>query len=540
MVEITKKNYKKILRELDLSKFPSLDDFLKNIRQKLRDKTPLSVAEELMSFPKLKKYFEDYRKELNKYHVSQLNFEQFSHRPPRDFQEEGVKFLLLNDRCILADDMGVGKSIQSVLAALLLPEDYKILVVTMRSLKYNIEEEIKPYSNSYKVIEKTWESGYKFTIVHYEALKKFKKEILLENYNCVIADEAHCLKNAKIGRSKNFSEVIKTTQKVWLLTGTPINNRPIDFYNLLKIIHHPLSKNWVAYVERYCDGGKDHWGAWNTKGASNLDELYNKTKNAIMRRLKKDVVKDLPNKDRSPIYLHLDSKKEYDNVINAYREMKLSELDDSVKEFMNEEDFDIATMTKFILWRQFCALKKIEDGSLAELIETQIEAGNKIVVFTNFTKVVDAVVNRFGDECCFIDGRIKDSKERLEIVKRFNESSSLKVLICNLKVGSVGLNIPSANVAIINDMDWVPANMLQAEDRLWRIGQKNEVSIFYPIYKGTVEEIVFNVVNVKMRNISAAIEGKSEEYFKNEKDLFEADVVDKRRSILDEIFSQMN
>lgn len=538
-MEITKRNFKKTLKELDLSQFPSLDDFLKNIRSKLLAKTPLTVSEELMAFPKLKKYFEDYRKELNRYHVNQLDLAQFSHRPPRDFQETGIKFLLLNDRCILADDMGVGKSIQSVLAALLLPEDYKILVVTMRSLKYNIEEEIKPYSNSYKVIEKKWESGYKFTIVHYEALKKYKKEILAEKYNCVIADEAHCLKNAKIGRTKNFLEVIKTTEKVWLLTGTPINNRPADFYNLLKIIHHPLSKNWVTYVERYCDG-KKVFGCWDIKGASNLEELHTKTQGSILRRLKKDVVKDLPNKDRMPVYLHLDNKKEYDNVINAYREMKLSEMDEDLQQFMSDEDFDIATMTKFILWRQYCALKKTEDGSLVELVDTQIDAGNKIVVFTNFTKVVDTIYEKFGPKIsCFIDGRIKDAKERLEIVKNFNESPELKVLVCNLKVGSVGLNITGANVAIINDMDWVPSTMLQAEDRLWRIGQKSEVTILYPVYKDTVEDIVFNVVNAKMRNISVAIEGKKEEYFKNGKELIEEDVVDTRLSLLQEIFLQL-
>jgi SNF2 family DNA or RNA helicase len=181
-VDITKKNYKKILRELDLSQYPSLDEFLKRIRAKLISKESLTVAEELMSFPKLKTYFENYRKEVNKHYINQLSFDKFSHRPPKSYQETGVKFLLLNDRAILADDMGLGKSIQSVLAAMMLPEDYKILFVTTRSLKYNIEEEIKPYCDSYKVIEKKWEEGYKFTIVHYEALKngrlKFLKRII--------------------------------------------------------------------------------------------------------------------------------------------------------------------------------------------------------------------------------------------------------------------------------------------------------------------------------------------------------------------------
>jgi SWI/SNF-related matrix-associated actin-dependent regulator 1 of chromatin subfamily A len=536
-MEITKRNCKKLLRELDLAEYPSLDEYLIKVRNKLLNKESLSVAEELMTYPKFKNYFENYRREANRYYVSSLNFDKFSHRPPRPFQEEGIKFLLLNDRVILADDMGLGKSIQSILAALMLPEDYKILIVTMKSLKYNIEEEIKPYTDSYKVIEKTWETGYKFTIVHYEALKKWKKEILKEKFQCIIADESHLLKNSKVGRSKNFNEIIKDTEKVWLLTGTPMTNRPIDYYNLLKMIKHPVTKNWVTYIERYCDG-KKIFGHWDIKGASNLDELYNKTKASVMRRLKKDVLDDLPNKERTPVFLHLESLKEYNKVIETYREAKLSELE-GFSEYFNEEDFDIAEMTKFILWRQYCAMKKIEDGSLVELIDTQIEADKKIVVFTNFTKVVDTVYEKFGHDICrFIDGRISDAKERLNIVKNFNEDPSLKVLICNLKVGSVGLNIQSANVAIINDMDWVPSTMLQAEDRLWRIGQLQEVTILYPVYKGTVEEVVFNVVNSKMKNISVAIEGKKESYFISEEDITE-DIVATRKSILSEIFSQL-
>lgn len=188
-MEINKRNFKKILTNIKLSEFPSLDDYLRNVKAKLVSKTPLSVAENLMAFPKLKKYFEDIDKEQNRHYVNTISLEKFSHRPPLPFQVDGIKFLLLNNKCILADDTGVGKSIQAVLAALLLPEDNKILVITMKTLKYNFEEEIKFYNNSYKVIEKEWESGFKFTIVHYDSLKKWKKDILKEKFNCVIVDE---------------------------------------------------------------------------------------------------------------------------------------------------------------------------------------------------------------------------------------------------------------------------------------------------------------------------------------------------------------
>lgn len=542
-MRINKKNYKKKLRELDLSCYPSLPDFLLNVRTKLLKKEALSVSEELMSFPRFKKYINDTRETLNNLLVNTLDLDKFSHRPPKPYQLDGIKFLLRNDRCILADDMGVGKSIQAVLAALSLPHDYKILVVTLKTLKYNFEDEIEPYCDSYKVIEDKWEKGYKFTIVHYESLKKWLPNILKENFDCVIIDEAHQIKNPKIGRTKNIISIIKEVERVWLLTGTPMTSRPIDYYNLLKIINHDIASNWKFFVEKYCDATRDEYGAWETNGASNLSELHLKTKDKILRRLKTDVIKDLPNKERYSLKLKLKDKKKYENVINNYSSQKLNKLINENEEFdiFSEENYDVNEMTKYLLFRQFCALEKINDGSLFELIQSNIDEGNKIVVFTNFTAVVDEIKLKLNDVCVTLDGRIKDAKDRLSIVKEFNNNDTQKVLVCNLMVGSTGLNITSANVIIINDMYWVPGVMLQAEDRAWRIGQTREVSVIYPIYKGTVEEIVYEIINNKMKNITTVIDGEEKHYFKDGETNNEkvSAKVENKDSILAEIFAQM-
>lgn len=541
--DVTKKNYQKLLRELEPSEFPSVfqDQYIKDVREKLLKKQPLLFTEEQIAFHRFKKYVDEYRQQVNRYYVQRTDFSKFSHRPPLLFQEDGIKFLLSNDRCILADDTGLGKSVETILAALCLQEDYKILLVTMKTLKYNFQKEISYYSDSYKVIEKKWETGYKFTIVHYDSLKKWLKDIEKEKFDCVIADEAHCLISTKTKRSQNFEELSrhKSIKKLWLLTGTPITNRPLNYFNLLKLIKHPLSKNWVKFVENYCAGYKDYFGKWITDGSSNEQELHDKTKSVVLRRLKKDHVKELPNKDRQPIFLQMGNWKGYHQTINDYENKKEKELYDSFGGSMPEllEEGKISTpMTKLILWRQFCALEKIRDGSLVELITNQIDQGNKVVVFTNFTSVVDAVYNHFGESICqMIDGRISDPLKRLQIVEEFNINPFLKCLVLNMQVGSVGLNIQSANVAIINDMYWVPGIMLQAEDRLWRIGQEREVTILYPIYEGTVEVIVFNVIDAKMKIISSIVEGKEESYFGTP----ETDKENSRKSILSDIFAQL-
>lgn len=542
--EVTKKNYQKILRDISPSEFPSVfqDQYLVDIREKILKKEKLLFSEEQISYHRLKKYIEDYKNQINRYYVQKMNFSKFSHRPPLLFQEDGIKFLLSNDRCILADDTGLGKSISATLAALCLQEDFKILLVTMKTLKYNFEREIAFYCDSYKVIEDKWESEYKFTIIHYDSTKKWLKDIEKEKFDCVIADECHVLINPKTKRTQNFAKILenKSVKKLWLLTGTPITNRPFDYFNLLKLIKHPLAKNWQTFVKQYCDGYQNYFGQWITDGSSNEMELHEKTKDVILRRLKKDNIKDLPNKDRQPIFLKMTNWKGYNKMIDDYKDRKKEELFEafggSMPELIQENDINSMSMTKLILWRQFCALEKIRDGSLIELITTQIEQGNKIIVFTNFTSVIDAVFNHFGkDVSRFVDGRMGDAKKRLEFVEEFNNNNSLRLLILNLQV-AVGLNIQSANIGIINDMYWVPGIMLQAEDRMWRIGQTRDVTILYPIYDKTVETILYDTINKKMKIISTIVEGKKESFFTSD----EIEKEKSNKSILKEIFDQLD
>lgn len=550
--EINKKNFKKLLRELDLSSFPSIktDNYLFNIKIKLEDKIHLSIAEELLCFPRFKKYLEGLRKEENKYYIDNINFDKFSHRPPKPYQKEGVIWLLERDRCILADDTGLGKTLEVILASLCLQEYFKVLIITKKMLKYNFEKELSFYSDSCKVIEDKWETGYKFTIINYEALKKFKSQIIEERFQIIIVDECHRLINTKAKTFINFKNIISDNEnaikKIWLLTGTPVNNRPSDLYSLLSIIKHPIATNWQKYVERYCDGWKDENDRWNIKGASNLEELHLKTKDSILRRLKKDYLPDLPNKYRQPIWLHLENRKGYDSVVRKYKEKKLEEFNEfpTIANLLSAKLFTPAEITKIILERQFCALEKIKDGSLINLLKESIEEGNKIVLFTNFTEVIDSVYNYFTSGISrFIDGRIKDAKKRFSIIEEFNNDDSLKLLILNMVVGNAGSNIQSANIVLVNDLNWVPGAMIQAEDRTWRLGQLKDVLVKYLIYRNTIEEVLFNTVNEKTKNISTTVEGEQEIFFLNENKKKENNLEqtdeERRQLLLNEIFSKL-
>lgn len=541
---VNRRNWRKILRELDESKFPSLTDYLRGIKQKLENKEALLFSEESLGYASLVKYFQRFNEEINEMYASSVNWDRFSEFPPFEHQKPAVDFLLKISGAILADDMGLGKSMSSIYASLFMDDFQRILIVTIKSLKYNFAKEINRITDDVAIIDNKWIDEGKFVIVHYEQLKKYEQEIKDSGFNIIIMDEVHKIRNPKAGRTKAAVSIINYLRplKLWFLTGTPLDNRPYDYYYLLKMIGHPIAKDWRRFVERYCDGHVNQWGQWEISGASNLTELHKLTQDVILRRLKTDLDIDLPGKTRKPIFLKLSNKKGYDKVIEKYREEKFEKLKEEVGYKGKMENVDVQKMTQLILWRQFCALEKVNDGSLIDLIDAKLEEDdtNKIIVFTNFTAVVDAVKEKYGDICFAIDGRIKDPKDRLRIIDEFNDSKTVRVIVLNMKVGGTGLNIQGANKVIVNDMDWVPSTMLQAEDRAWRIGQLRDVEVIYPIYDDTVEVMLYKLVEEKMRIITSVVDGQQKEYFKDTDDIFEKDdEKSERDSILKDIFAQM-
>jgi len=534
--EIDGRNYKKVLRELDISKYPSLPDYLKDIHLKLRRKQELTVSEEVLTKSKLITYFKDLKFEYNKFYFDKFDWNTVDHRKPKPFQLDGIKFLTLNDRCILADDMGLGKSLQTVIATKVQPEEFNILIITLKSLKKNFANEIKFFDERISIIDKKWEPN-KYTIIHYDNIKKFQKEILECRFEILILDEAHKLKSNKSKRAEKFFDILNETkkdlQKVWLLTGTPIANRPIEYFNLLRIIKHPLSKNWQEYVVKYCNGFQDAiYNRWVVNGASNLLDLHNQTKSSVLRRLKKDVLKDLPDKMRVPLYLELENKKGYRKALKDFADKKY--------QLEGIKDTELNEMTKIAVWRQFCALEKLNDGSLVELIENEIDKGNKIIVFTNFTKVVDEIYKIFGSKICrTLDGRTKD---RQEVVDEFNANENLKVFVINIKIGAAGWNIQSANSVIVNDLPWVPDDLVQCEDRAWRMGQNREVVIHFPLYAETIEEHMLEIILSKVKITTQVIDGVQKDFLDNDQinsDLKKIEE-DSRLSLVQEIFKKIN
>ena len=447
-----------------------------------------------------------------------IDYSPYSERPPMPHQKIAIEKLLANDRFILADDMGVGKTTSAVIASVEC-DVKKVLIVCPASLKINWKREIENYSDSkILVVEgKKWGSTFKYYIINYDILKNFHTTensvdseayqiIVNEGFDLAIVDEAHYISNSQAQRTQLLNDILAKIPKVWLLTGTPMTSRPINYYNLLKIVNSPLTLNWKSYVMRYCKGYQFRVGGrkvWNTSGASNLEELREQTKSIVLRRMKTDVL-DLPEKIVSPIWL----------------ELKNSFYDDELSDFLRitednkEKESITVTLNRLMKLRQLIAIEKV--SHTCELIDKVIEQGKKVIVFTNFTTSLDMLHEKYKKNSVVIDGRMSKDR-RQDSVDRFQNEDKIKIFIGNIKAAGVGITLTAADTVIMNDLSFVPADHSQAEDRAYRYGQKNSVLVYYPVFENTIEMTVYNILQKKKDIIDQVMgDGEYSESFASE------------------------
>ena len=432
-----------------------------------------------------------------------IDYSKYSHRPPLEHQKEAVQKLVENKKFILADDMGLGKTTSTIIAALE-SGSKKVLIICPATLKINWKREIENYSDKsiYIAESKNFSTEADFVIINYDIIKNFhdpkKKDdsqVLAANFDLVIVDEAHYIKNATAQRTKLINDIVKKTERLWLLTGTPMTSRPIDYFNLLSLIDSPVAKNWMAYAIRYCSGYQFNVGGrkvWNVTGASNLEELRDRTVGLTLRRLKENVL-DLPDKIITPVYLRLKSKS-YENVMGEYYDWY-----DKNPEESKSLTVQFSKLTKV---RQIIADEKI--AQTIELAENILEQDKKVIIFCNFTDSLNKIAEHFGKSAVKLDGSMS-KPERQNSVDQFQDNPKVKVFVGNIKAAGVGITLTAAEAVIMNDLSFLPSDHAQAEDRAYRYGQKNNVLVYYPIFENTIEGIIYDILNNKKQVIATVM-----------------------------------
>jgi len=432
-----------------------------------------------------------------------IDYSKYSHRPPLTHQKEAIQKLVENKKFILADDMGLGKTTSTIIAALE-SGSKKVLIICPATLKINWKREIENYSDKTVFIaeSKNFSTEADFVIINYDIIKNFhdtkkkdESQILASNFDLVIVDEAHYIKNATAQRTKLINDIVKKTERLWLLTGTPMTSRPIDYFNLLSLVDSPVAKNWMAYAIRYCAGYQFKVGnrkVWNVMGSSNLEELRDRTLGLTLRRLKENVL-DLPDKIITPVYLRLKSK-QYEEVMGEYYDWY-----DKNPEESKSLTVQFSKLTKV---RQIIADEKI--AQTIELAENILEQDKKVIIFCNFTDSLNKITEHFGKAAVKLDGSMS-KPERQHSVDEFQDNPKVKVFVGNIKAAGVGITLTSAEAVIMNDLSFLPSDHAQAEDRAYRYGQKNNVLVYYPIFENTIEGVIYDILNNKKQVIATVM-----------------------------------
>lgn len=450
-----------------------------------------------------------------------------------EHQKSGIAFLKKKGHAILADEMGLGKTRQAIIAAG--EEGEKAtLVVCPASLKINWEREIHMVypDDSVEVI-----SGGKseatialrrsaWIVINYDILEKHKGWIVEAakegRIDTAIFDEAHYMKDTRAMRTKAALAVALHVKRVYCLTGTPVMNRPIELFALLRAVKHPLAyKTDVsasdlrkAYGKRYCGAyfhrlGFTGRGFWDETGATRLPELREMTRDVFLRRMKADVL-DLPEKIVSVVSCPLESQWQtaYDTAWSKYLEW-LAVQGKQEEEIVNA--LDAQSLIELGKLKQVCSLAKI--SRIVADIENATEQGQKVIVFSQYTETINELQRQL-NSCKPVVTSVRltgadDQKSRQIAVDSFQREDGPKIFIANIKAGGIGLTLTAASIVIFVDMEWSPTIHAQAEDRAHRIGQNGTVNVYYYVADGTIEEDIIDILSAKQETIGVLTGGET-------------------------------
>jgi SWI/SNF-related matrix-associated actin-dependent regulator 1 of chromatin subfamily A len=427
------------------------------------------------------------------------------------YQKGGIQYASKRPFTLIADEPGLGKTVQA-LGVANLNNHRSILIICPASLKSNWEREAIKWLTDKSLTVGAANGSYPTAdviIINYDILKKYRTELRAKTWDLLICDESHYLKNFKaqrtaevVGGGKDKIAPI-TAKQTLFLTGTPILNRPEELWTTVRFAG--LFTNWFRYVTTYCEGKQTGWG-WDTSGASNLPQLNDILREKIMvRRLKQDVLTDLPAKRRRTIFL--EKSKSVTKILEK------AEAEAAKFGFTIGADVDCdyePLFDKMALIRKQISLEKVPFACsyIQEVLDSGVEA---LIVFTHHREALDqiqAYLEKNSISIARIDGGVKPELRQAQV--DLFQSGKARVFLGTIKAAGVGLTLTAASHTVFVEQSWTPADLKQAEDRIHRIGQKNAVQIDYLVYRDSIDEYILQTVIAKAEVESAALDGDGE------------------------------
>lgn len=424
------------------------------------------------------------------------------------FQKKGVAFIERKDgRALIADEMGLGKTVQALAWLQLHPEKRPAIVICPASVKLGWVREAltwMTHPNVEVLIGKTpWKTRGDVIVMNYDILSKdWIVQLRKINPQVLITDECHYFKNNSANRTKMVKLLAKNIPHIIALSGTPILSRPSEAYNAIRLIAPKIFPSYADFADEYCNRKPTPFG-WDDSGSSNTDKLHSILVDTIMlRRLKADVLKELPPKQLS--YVPILINNEY-----AYRAAE-ADFIGYIEETKGDKAARRAERAK-----QFAEIEGLKQlsmkGKLKEAIHwirEFLEVGEeKLVVFAIHKFVIDALMEEFKDIAVKVDGSVSTSK-REKAKNDFQNNPAIRLFVGNIKAAGVGLTLTAASNAVILELPWTPGDLTQAEDRIHRITQSKSVTIHYLLASNTIEEKLSALLDEKRKTLDAVLDGK--------------------------------
>ena len=477
--------------------------------------------------------------------------------PLREYQEEGLKYISAKDgKALVAFDCGLGKTPVSI-AYVASKDLYPAIIVCPASLKLNWRKEILRWDSTVSDNEIEIISGLKtrninkkskYVIINYDIIHEWRYALRSIDAQTIIIDEVQYIKtskrrvkvsNPKPGQKRTMNVPVKRTEGTFTvakgipnrigLSGTPIENRVIEFYNILNLLRPDLVSSMWKFAYRYADLKPNKYGmGWDFSGRSNTGELNRVlTKLVMTRKRKEDVLKELPNINRIMVPIEMDQKtwKQYITVENDFIDFLL----DKYKNLPMHKVINKANvLTKMNELRKLCFQGK-QKGAI-NWVNDQLESIDKLVAFTYHREVADQMIKQFKKSSVHILGGMSASHKDSAITEfqkcencgilhhyhdhdkracdEFMPNSKTPLMIANLVAASEGLTMTAASNAAMIEYQYNPARLSQAESRIHRMGQKEKVNIWYLVAQGTVEESIIASLDQKLKTVSEVVDGE--------------------------------
>jgi len=438
------------------------------------------------------------------------------------YQKDGVEHVIRNfdGRALIADDMGLGKTLQ----AIALSKYYgftKVLVICPAYLRYNWKAEFNKWLGVEEVclIKKGKDvlEGYP-VIISYELAVKKKDLLLNYGFDMVICDESHYMKNHKAKRTRGLAPLIRKINKALLLTGTPALNRPSELFSQANMIRRDFFPNFKQYAERYCDRKMSPLGFWDDSGSSNPHEVHWLAKKTVMiRRLKRDVLKDLPKKHRSQLHIEMDVRNTFE-MIPLFDEWKQLNAEIPKMQPCSKQVQAADFRRKCIISELFGLTAEAKGSAMQMLVKDTMQTGNQFLVFCYHKTLMDAIEEACDGKAMRIDGDTPTEK-RHEYVQDFQEGK-YQVAVLSMLAAGTGITLTAASHVIFAELYWVPGVLMQSEDRVHRIGQENPCHIQYVICKDTLDPYIYKSIQWKLDTIDGCLDQRTDRNFKGEDTIY--------------------